>query len=43
MEEVDTVRTDAEMALEIPPDGWTQRVVQVPEYEVGYLFAGFVG
>jgi len=43
MEEVDTVRTDAEMALEIPLDGSTERIVQVAEYEVGYLFAGFVG
>jgi hypothetical protein len=29
IEEIDTVGADAEVALEIPSDGWTQRIVQV--------------
>ena len=43
IQEVDTVGADAEMSLEIPLDGWTQRIVQVPEYEIGYLLAGSIG
>ena len=30
------------MSLKIPLDSWAELVVQVSEYEVGYLFAGFV-
>jgi hypothetical protein len=30
------------MSLEISLDPWTELVVHVSEYEVGYLFAGFV-
>jgi hypothetical protein len=43
IEEIDTVGADAEVALEIPADGRTQRIVQVSEYKAGYLFAGSVG
>lgn len=42
IEEVDTVGADAEMSLEIPLYPRTELVVQVSEYEVGYLLAGFV-
>jgi hypothetical protein len=43
IEEVDTVGADPEVALEIPSDGRAQRIVQVPEYKAGYLFAGSIG
>jgi hypothetical protein len=31
------------MSLEIALDGRPERIVQIPEYEIGYFFAGFVG
>jgi hypothetical protein len=43
IEEVNTVRADAQMLLEILPDLRTQFVAQVIEHQIGHLFAGLVG
>jgi hypothetical protein len=43
IQEIDTVGADPKVSLEILRDGSTEGISQVPEYEIGYLFAGSVG
>ena len=43
VEETNAVGANVKVSLEIAHDGSTERIVQVPEYKIRHLFAGFVG